>query len=531
MARSTKRRTLSPVFFAVAALIAAAAVGLEFVSRRLAASGSTGLKIGTIETRENDVRRKSQMELGWKDLRASSDVYNNDRVFTGEQSTAEIVLHGGRRLSVKPNSLVVISLPEEAVADDRLSLGWGAFFGRGAETPASVAEKQTPPAATVQVISGSAEILSAESAPQPIAAHEVAAVSSERIVIEPVREPATADAPVFQTVTVASESEIRQEIVFEKPKESPAPAEKTIVEPPPEPPPVAEEPLLPAPEIVAAPEEPPPPPPAPPPPSVLPQKQRPPPPPKPAPVVAESAPPERPLRRESPKPLRTDVKLWLWLGLGANFQYLSQKATDLGTATFQNIQGPTLLAQGGFRGDHWGLDLTYKETPGMMKSSNTVEMRDGSYKWLTLASELLYHGAPSSEWGYRLGIQHHVMPFMERDPLNPIITLKSTSVTMLSLGFDRKFAASDRTWMEWQMRLQHPLLTGTSDGAEFKVSPKLAFDGSIGGVTMIADRSRLGLFWYGQYHQYNWDYRNGSSLSGEQISLYSNIELRLGLEF
>jgi hypothetical protein len=44
----------------------------------------------------------------------------------------------------------------------------------------------------------------------------------------------------------------------------------------------------------------------------------------------------------------------------------------------------------------------------------------------------------------------------------------------------------------------------------------------------------MGAYWYGQWHEYKFNYYNandGVENSGDQSLFYSNAELRLGLEF
>ncbi len=229
---------------------------------------------------------------------------------------------------------------------------------------------------------------------------------------------------------------------------------------------------------------------------------------------------------------KTNPEFWVWIGGGMNFQYYKQSVPNInGEATFQNIQGPTALVNAGTQSETWGLDLSYKQTPGKMSSSSTVTVTNGNYNWRTLSAEGLYR--KDDNWNFRLGFQHHLMPFMALDAASAVLDVKSNSLTMFTVGFNRShFLVSNKLRGEWQMRYQHPLLSGSTDSTSFSVKPKFAFDGSVGSVYSLSDTSRIGLFWYGQWHQYSFDYGSGANaFSGNQTLFYSNIEIRLGFEF
>ncbi|MBX3034917.1 MAG: hypothetical protein KF865_13435 [Bdellovibrionaceae bacterium] len=244
-------------------------------------------------------------------------------------------------------------------------------------------------------------------------------------------------------------------------------------------------------------------------------------------AAAPAAPGEAP-RALTPAPA---VQAWLWFGTGLNFQSQEQSVPDLGTARFQNIQGPNWLWRGGFWLSHWGLDLTYKDTPGKMNSSDSVVITNGAYNWRHITTEALYRSSTDSDWAWRFGLQHHMVPFMDRDPVDAVIDIKSNSLTLLTVGVERFVPVSEDVRVEWQMRYQHPVASASSNASRFKVSPGVAFDGSVGGVIRTGGNSRLGLFWYGQWIQYRFEHEGATSFNGDQRLFYSSMEVRYGFEF
>lgn len=226
-------------------------------------------------------------------------------------------------------------------------------------------------------------------------------------------------------------------------------------------------------------------------------------------------------------------EFWFWLGVGENYQYHQQTIPSIsGQSKFQNIQGPTLLITSGMMGQQMGAEVSYKETPGRMDSSTTVTVKDGSFVWKTFTGEGLYRLENSNSY-IRGGLQQHSIPFMDLDTTNSTLTVRSNSMTMATLGYEKKYPVSKKLRGEWMIRYQYPILVGTSSGNNFTVKPEFAFDGSIGGIYQYNESFRFGLFWYGQWHQYNFKYGplDSTSFSGRQTLFYSNVDLRLGWEF
>lgn len=81
-----------------------------------------GEPLGYMKPFGGDVRLKSQKNLNFSKVFRDHNVYEDDQVFTGTQSTAEVHLDGST-LTVEPNSLIVIQAKENQVQMDV-----GSFF-------------------------------------------------------------------------------------------------------------------------------------------------------------------------------------------------------------------------------------------------------------------------------------------------------------------------------------------------------------------------------------------------------------------
>lgn len=228
---------------------------------------------------------------------------------------------------------------------------------------------------------------------------------------------------------------------------------------------------------------------------------------------------------------------WAWAGTGANFVDYRQSVPGRGTINSQNFKGPSQYLEAGFNGKNgWGGVFTYKNTPGEMLVENAA-IDNGAYSWSTISMEgILRKASPFTifkaplVYGMRLGVQQHKTPFVFLDS-NTDLQMKSNEMNTGSLGVLAELSRKRWTYY-WLMRYQFPFSSKASGSDQFTVKPTFAFDGSIGASYNITDQLKLGTFWYGQWHQYNFVYADSSVTNdGFQSLFYSNIDVRLGFDF
>ena len=240
-------------------------------------------------------------------------------------------------------------------------------------------------------------------------------------------------------------------------------------------------------------------------------------------------------------------KFGIWFGSGFNYLQYKQTSPRIGSnLDYQSFKGPSYFAKVWlWINDEWDLSATAKISPGDVDSSDEVQVADGAYNWVIYAGEATYYPADwtptyfkkyKGQVGVRFGIQHHIVPFIARTGESETeVDIETNNITMATVGLKTYLFKSARWTYEAFMRFQYPVI----EGDEFDVFPKFAFDGSVGAIYNSKKNWQVGVFWYGQWHEYAFThddqyFKNQSQdaeISGDQTLFFSNIELRLGYNF
>ena len=241
--------------------------------------------------------------------------------------------------------------------------------------------------------------------------------------------------------------------------------------------------------------------------------------PTPAPKSKKAAKPKPPWRK------------WIWFGTGYNYVNY-QQTIPIGDISYEDFRGLSQFVEFGMaHRSGYGLLASFKNTPGDVAFEN-YPIDQNRYNWKTISLEVLRSfNAPfriygmGLTYGARAGLQHHMVPFVHLDASNKAL-LRENTVTTGSLGALAELRRKQIRFY-WYMRYQMPVATP----ANFSVYPKLAFDGLVGLSYDLSPRWKVGGFWYGQWHQFDFSYRDDTSYSGFQSLFYSNMDLRIGYEF
>lgn len=233
------------------------------------------------------------------------------------------------------------------------------------------------------------------------------------------------------------------------------------------------------------------------------------------------------------------------LGLGFNYLTYNKNQPDNSLdVSFRTLKGPAYFFEYWRKiNNNWEFALNYKEAPGATSSSKDqgILVAEGLYSWRLITFDSIYFPnnwsiKKESEYffrsGFRLGIQYHMLPFLRftGNAANEL-EIVTNNALMGALGYQAEYEPSPDWRFEFFMRYQYPFSTGS----KFKISPSLAFDGSVGGqYNFHKINTAVGIFWYGQYHKYRTNEIDALLMApsqSQQTLLFSNVELRLIYKF
>lgn len=235
---------------------------------------------------------------------------------------------------------------------------------------------------------------------------------------------------------------------------------------------------------------------------------------------------------------------WGWVGLGDNYVDYRQSVPGILSLSDHHNSTPSEYIEMGFDGHNgWGGVFSYKHTPGIVNPDPAQGTIDNpNYNWDTYTAEGIYRhdtrymifGSPVV-MGARVGLQLHHMPFIIYDQnllSGYTLNMKYETLTDASAGLLMELAKRRWTY-HWMMRYQYPLSTKADGGNQFSINPVFGFDGSVGISYNFTRQLKAGAFWYGQWHQFHFNYADGvnPTLSGFQTLFYSSFDLRMGWDF
>lgn len=158
--------------------------------------------LGYVRPLGQDVRLRGDQETSWNKLGKETNVYQDDRVYTGSTSSAQVKLKGDQVFTVEPNSLIKITDDTNAPIFD---IENGSFFGElrkgtkffvksGNEltqiesTGAVVRLETQKKKIKLTVFKGEASIQTAQiPTPQKVKANEEVVVEKEQLKVEPLK--------------------------------------------------------------------------------------------------------------------------------------------------------------------------------------------------------------------------------------------------------------------------------------------------------------------------------------------------------
>lgn len=224
-----------------------------------------------------------------------------------------------------------------------------------------------------------------------------------------------------------------------------------------------------------------------------------------------------------------------WGGFGSNYLRFQQEgSSDLNSGTFGAIAMPAYMVGANMRiTDLLHLQFDYHSWPGKVRTTANTRIDRTDYNWTSTGLEAQYRFLEKRRLYYTLltGVQSHRVPilFVNNDGTSG---LAENQLQNLSVGAKANYIASSNYEYEFFMRYQTLLSSNSLGSADFRATPSLLFDGSLGIAKRLEGGLRWGLYWFGQYQDFKYELsRSGTVTNGSQNLFNSNIQLRMGYDF
>lgn len=240
--------------------------------------------------------------------------------------------------------------------------------------------------------------------------------------------------------------------------------------------------------------------------------------------------------------LLEEKDFYLTLGTGINYIQHSQDITTSEAKSNQiSLTLPTIdLRAKTNLTKNIGLEGNYHFATGEINDKD-VGLAESNYVWQSMTLEASYFQETnfyekfdlSGIFYYPVGLQYHILPFVGRD-ISDNTELQSLTMAFLSFGIGSVIKKSEKSNYHFFFRYQVPLSSSLSDGGSIDIKPSFSFDGMVGYSYQWKPKWNLGCFWYGQWHEFEFDYTSKQSFNingGAATYFYSNLEFRVGFDF
>ena len=240
---------------------------------------------------------------------------------------------------------------------------------------------------------------------------------------------------------------------------------------------------------------------------------------------------------ELPEPkVERIAKRYVALGGGFTFLSFSQKGSETKNLEYAILMGPSYSLRGGVEWlSGYGFDASYSAYPGQLKSS-TNAIFNSRFTWSAQSLEATYrinkNAAANDHYHIRAGIQLHDMPYVQL-PTVSTADVRKHKVDMATLGVDYNLQLFEKWRSQLLLRYQIPFSQSKS-GDDIQFQSQFAFDGSLGASYQINSLFNFGLFWSGQWQDFNYSMLSeatGQKDNGNNKFFLSNLEFRLGYDF
>ena len=224
----------------------------------------------------------------------------------------------------------------------------------------------------------------------------------------------------------------------------------------------------------------------------------------------------------------------LWIGVGVGVLAYQQAPPDtLQPVNYGSFSLPNFSMKGSFTYTeklNWRFDFHQLSGDDLTTSDPTVTITDAKIGWTYFGIESEYKAfsrktlfGKAFQPGMLLGVQSQSVPFVVGTGGS---NFKIGDFNFYSVSFGGMMLLNPEKRLQYEafMRLQ----VAIPGSGQVSLTGGYAFDGSVGLIYHLTEKWKLGAFWNGQLHNYN--YSHNSSI-GTYTLFSSNLDFSIGYQF
>jgi hypothetical protein len=246
---------------------------------------------------------------------------------------------------------------------------------------------------------------------------------------------------------------------------------------------------------------------------------------------------EKERERERPSRSSGNTAFNLRVGVGGNYQKVTQKQEGANELAFQNIQFPSAVVELGIEGKNLSGEIGYQTHPSAVTQAEApFTLLNGKANWQIINADLFWRmGERSAKLGprFRVGAQSHRIPFLTINQSNQVSLVQNTMLGV-AIGYGSKFGDPQGWSYDAMLSYIHPISYDSPELKSFSLLPKLGLEFNLGINRKVSDLFSWGAHWTAEVQNHGFSYKDAVSstnYNGELSIFMSIFTLDVGLSF
>lgn len=250
------------------------------------------------------------------------------------------------------------------------------------------------------------------------------------------------------------------------------------------------------------------------------------------PLLATAQAPATPQQKQPKIKEKESSNYLLQLGIGGNFQKLSQKQEGITDLSFQNMQFPSLSALLRYSSAKTDLDLSFSSNPtSVSQAPSNFTLTSSKANWSVIGISFWWKTQSSK---YLLGLQSHKLPFLSINSSNEV-SLNANTMSSIVLGYGFAFGDPKATQFDFSASYAYPIAYESSNLKSFALIPKMGLEIDLFVRRPFGEKLIWGVDWKTSFQNHGYTYKDTITpttiYNGDFSLMVSAFFLTLGYDF